>query len=86
MSIMSKINIENLGCFGKARLIVEANPEARIYRVETDIEDEESVCHAYVLLGDQVLNQDAENLSREEILRRGVDVTKNTLRKPWSRL
>ena len=86
MNIMNKIDIENLGCFGKARLIVEATPEARIYSVETDIKDEEPVCHAYVLLGDQVLNQDAENLSREDILSRGVDVTKNILRTPWRKL
>lgn len=83
---MATFNIENLGCFGKARLIVEQNREAIIYEVETLIEGEESVVHAYVLLGDLVLNQDVENLSKDMILKKGKDVTKRVLKTPWNML
>ena len=77
-----------IGCFGIARLIVESNPEGRIYQVDstTDIEDEEPVTHAYVLIGDIVLNQDGDNLTADEIRTKGVDVTSKILRLPWRRL
>ena len=81
-------DIQNLSCFGIARLIVESNSEGRIFQVDSFADDEkkEPVTHAYVLIGHIVLNQDADNLTAEEIISRGKDVTDSILKLPWSRL
>lgn len=81
-------DFQTLGCFGVARLMVEANPIARIYQVDSTGDDptDEPLTHAYVLIGDLVLNQDRDNLTAEEIRARGKDVTSTILRLPWRRL
>lgn len=83
---MNRSMIENLSCYGRARLIVERIKSAEIFEVETLIPGEEPVSHAYVLYGDMVLNNDCENLSKSEVLKRGKNVTSKILSTPWEKL